>query len=124
MWLSNYQRGVLVLLAISASATLIYKKFPPPRTAISRQKPLKGGLNQLNSGQSRQARPTVVTKKVTPTNFAQAVAAAPSLLRDDQSNLVLCLGSVVSLVSEQEAAIVVPEHGQFILHVSQVADLL
>ena len=78
----------------------------------------------MNSGQSRQARPTVVTKKVTPTNFAQAVAAAPSLHRDDHSNLVLCLGSVISLVSEQEAAIAVPEHGQFVLHVSQVADLL
>jgi len=93
---------------------------PLPGIAIaSRPKPLKGGLNQLNSTQDKHKSVTTL-KKPQPTNFAQAVSSAPTLIRDEHSNLVLAVGFVESIISEVEAVISVPEHGTFNLHIKHL----
>jgi len=93
---------------------------PLPGIAIaSRPKPLKGGLNQLNSTTDKHKSITTL-KKPQPTNFAQAVSAAPTLIRDEHSNLVLAVGFVESVISEVEAIISVPEHGTFNLHIKHL----
>jgi hypothetical protein len=93
---------------------------PLPSIAIaSRPKPLKGGLNQLNSTQDTRKSVTTL-KKPQPTNFAQAVSSAPTLIRDEHSNLVLAVGFVESVISEVEAIISVPEHGTFNLHIKHL----
>eukprot|EP00092_Neocalanus_flemingeri_P040368 GFUD01043966.1.p1 GENE.GFUD01043966.1~~GFUD01043966.1.p1 ORF type:complete len:1978 (-),score=498.59 GFUD01043966.1:399-6332(-) len=91
----------------------------PGITIANRPKPLKGGLNQLNSTQDKHKSITAL-KKPQPTNFAQAVAAAPTLIRDEHSNLVLAVGFVESVISEVEAIISVPEHGTFNLHIKHL----
>ena len=92
----------------------------PGITIASRQKPLKGGLNQLNSNPNLTKTVTTL-KKPAPTNFAQAVASAPSLTREDHSNnLILAIGTVDSFISEVEALIVIGEYGTFNLHLSQL----
>jgi len=91
----------------------------PSITIANRPKPLKGGLNQLNSSQDKHKSITAL-KKPQPTNFAQAVAAAPTLIRDEHSNLVLAVGFVESVISEVEAIISVPEHGTFNLHIKHL----
>ena len=89
---------------------------PSPSVTIpGRQKPLKGGLNQLNSSQDK-TKILPITKKPAPTNFAQAVAAAPSVIKEEHSNLILALGTVESILSDNEAAISIPEYGNFNIH--------
>ena len=66
------------------SATDTGKTSPVLRTA--RQKPLKGGLNQLGA---QNKAPTVVhVKKALPTNFAQAVAPAPIAIKENLSTSI------------------------------------
>ena len=84
-----------------------------------RQKPLKGGLNQLNSSTDK-TRPAPALKKPVPTNFAQAVAAVPSVIKEEHSNLVLAVGTVEAIVSEVEALVAIPDHGSFTLHLKQL----
>ena len=88
-------------------------------TIPGRQKPLKGGLNQLNSSQDK-TKILPITKKPAPTNFAQAVAAAPSVIKEEHSNLILALGTVESILSDNEAAISIPEYGNFNIHLKQL----
>ena len=59
------------------SFIILGQNSPSPGIIVpTRQKPLKGGLNQLNSTPDKtKTLPTV--KKLPPTNFAQAVASAP-----------------------------------------------
>ena len=91
----------------------------PGITIASRQKPLKGGLNQLNSSQDKTK--TVASfKKQPPTNFAQAVASAPSVIKEDHSNLILAIGTVETIISEVEAVIAIGEYGTFNLHIKQL----
>ena len=95
---------------------------PSPAAAASvpvRQKPLKGGLNQLNSNPSKTtAAPS--QRKAAPTNFAQAVAP-PSVNRDDHSgNLTLVQASVESLISDVEALILVTDLGNHNLHLKHL----
>ena len=59
-------------------------------------------------------------KKPTPTNFAQAVSAVPTLIKEEHSNLILAVGTVESITSEVEAIIKIPDHGNFSLHLSQI----
>lgn len=91
----------------------------PGITIASRQKPLKGGLNQLNSNQDKTKTVTSF-KKPPPSNFAQAVASAPSSVREEHSNLILAVGTVETFTSEVEAVILIPEHGTFNLHLKQL----
>ena len=100
---------------------LLGSSSPAPVAASipARQKPLKGGLNQLNSSQDKtKIAPTL--KKPTPTNFAQAVSAVPTLIKEEHSNLILAVGTVESITSEVEAIINIPDHGNFSLHLSQI----
>ena len=59
------------------SFVILGQNSPSPGIIVpTRQKPLKGGLNQLNSTPDKtKTLPPV--KKLPPTNFAQAVASAP-----------------------------------------------
>lgn len=93
----------------------------PGITIAGRQKPLKGGLNQLNSAPDL-AKTVTTFKKAAPTNFAQAVASAsaPSAIKEDHSNLILAIGTVETIISEVEALIVIGEYGTFNLHLSQL----
>jgi len=91
----------------------------PGITIANRPKPLKGGLNQLNSSQDK-TKSIATLKKPQPTNFAQAVASAPTLIREEHSNLILAVGFVESVISEVEAIISVPEHGTFNLHLKHL----
>jgi len=87
---------------------------------ISRQKPLSGGLKQL--GGKPVAKTYTQASKKQPANFAQAVAR-PTLAKaivDEQSNLILAVGIIESLISENEALLVVPEYGKFNLKLGQI----
>ena len=59
-------------------------------------------------------------KKPAPTNFAQAVSAVPTLIKEEHSNLILAVGTVEAITSEVEAIINIPDHGHFGLHLSQI----
>ena len=95
-----------------------------PEKRIARQKPLKGGLNQLNSSQDK-VRPQVFVKRSPPSNFAQAVATTGSgfELREEEEqglNLVLARASVDHVISRSEAAINVEGYGRFTLHLDHL----
>ena len=91
----------------------------PGITIASRQKPLKGGLNQLHSSQEK-TKTGATFKKLPPTNFAQAVASAPSVIKEEQNNLILAIGTVESISSDTEAVILIGEYGTFNLHIKQL----
>ena len=92
---------------------------PQLEKRIARQKPLKGGLNQLNSSQDK-VQPQVFVKKSPPSNFAQAVATSTGFeLREEEEvglNLVVATASVDHVISRSEAAINIEGYGRFTLH--------
>ena len=95
----------------------------PERRIASRQKPLKGGLNQLNSSKDK-VQPQVFVKKSPPSNFAQAVATATSFdVREEEEqglSLVQAKASVDYVISRGEAAINIEGYGRFTLHLDHL----
>ena len=75
-------------------------------------------MNSSTSDIRNKVTPTL--KKPAPTNFAQAVSAVPTLIKEEHSNLILAVGTVEAITSEVEAIINIPDHGNFGLHLSQI----
>ena len=84
----------------------------------SRQKPLTGGLKQLNSN-LEQSISKKTTKKLLPSNFAQAVSAGPTATAtgpEPVADILLEKGSVESFPSSTEVVVSIPQYGKFTLN--------